>query len=177
MSHGLEVRALTLDDIKDLHALDQDSFAEPWSRSLWKLELSRLHRIYLGAFKGIQLVAFIGGLLAHTDFHITTVATKKPHRCSGVGSLLLLQMLKEVDDLFEGIETITLEVRASNKPAQGLYRKFGFAPVGLRRGYYQADNEDAIVMTLENLQQGTLVDRLSEIELKLPTAVYGDADQ
>ena len=63
MSHGLEVRALTLDDIKDLHALDQDSFAEPWSRSLWKLELSRLHRIYLGAFKGIQLVAFIGGLL------------------------------------------------------------------------------------------------------------------
>ena len=135
----LGVRALTLDDIKDLHALDQDSFAEPWSRSLWKLELSRLHRIYLGAFKGIQLVGFVGGLLAHTDFHITTVATKKPHRCSGVGSLLLLQMLKEVDDLFEGIETITLEVRASNKPAQGLYRKFGFAPVGLRRGYYQAD--------------------------------------
>ena len=49
--------------------------------------------------------------------------------------------------------------------------------MGLRRGYYQADNEDAIIMTLENLQQGTLADRLSEIELKLPTAVYGDAKE
>ena len=58
-----------------------------------------------------------------------------------------------------------------------LYRKIGFAPVGLRRDYYQADNEDAIIMTLENLQQGTLADRLSEIELKLPTAVYGDVKE
>jgi ribosomal-protein-alanine N-acetyltransferase len=80
-------------------------------------------------------------------------------------------MLKEVDALCDGIETITLEVRASNKPAQGLYRKFGFAPVGLRRGYYQADNEDAIVMTIENLQGRFLADRLSEIELELSLAV------
>tara|TARA_B100001250_G_scaffold341155_1_gene309051 strand:- start:207 stop:467 length:261 start_codon:yes stop_codon:yes gene_type:complete len=86
-------------------------------------------------------------------------------------------MLKEVDDLCEGIETITLEVRASNNPAQGLYRKFGFAPVGLRRGYYQADNEDAIVMTIESLQRRSLADRLSEIKLKLPTAVFGVAEK
>ena len=177
MSHGLVVRAVTLDDLADLRALDQDSFPEPWSRSLWKLELSRPNRIYLGALKGMELIGFIGGLLAHNDFHITTVATKKLHRCSGVGSLLLLQMLKEVDDLCEGIETITLEVRASNNPAQGLYRKFGFAPVGLRRGYYQADNEDAIVMTIESLQRRSLADRLSEIELKLPTAVFGVAEK
>ncbi|MEE3073924.1 MAG: hypothetical protein VX305_06505, partial [Actinomycetota bacterium] len=59
----------------------------------------------------------------------------------------------------------------SNKPAQGLYRKFGFAPVGLRRGYYQADSEDAIVMTIENLQGRFLADRLSEIELEISLAV------
>ncbi len=177
MIHGLEVRAVTLNDLNDLHALDHDSFPEPWSRSLWKLELSRLHRIYLGAFKGTELIGFIGGLLTHTDFHITTVATKEPHRSSGVGSLLLLRMLKEINDLSEEIETITLEVRASNKPAQGLYRKFGFAPVGLRRGYYQADNEDAIVMTIENLQRRFLSDRLSEIELNLPVAVFGDTEK
>tara|TARA_Y100000768_G_scaffold189995_1_gene142308 strand:+ start:726 stop:1259 length:534 start_codon:yes stop_codon:yes gene_type:complete len=177
MSYGLEIRAVTLDDLTELCALDQDSFPEPWSRSLWKQEISRSNRIYLGAFKGTELIGFIGGLLAHTDFHITTVATKKPHRCSGVGSLLLLRMLKEVDDLCAGIETITLEVRASNKPAQGLYRKFGFAPVGLRRGYYQADNEDAIVMTIEDLQRRFLADRLSEIELKLPIAAFGGAEK
>lgn len=171
MSLGLEVKTVSLDNLADLRALDQDSFPEPWSRSLWKLELSRPNRIYLGAFKRAELIGFIGGLLAHTDFHITTVATKKTHRCSGVGSFLLLRMLKEVDALCDGIETVTLEVRASNKPAQGLYRKFGFAPVGLRRGYYQADNEDAIVMTIENLQGRFLADRLSEIELELSLAV------
>ena len=176
MSLGLEVRRVTPDDLEEICALDQDSFPEPWSRSLWKLELARLHRIYLGAFKATELIGFIGGLLSHTDFHIITVATQKLHRTSGVGSVLLFQMLNEVDDLEDGIETITLEVRASNKAAQGLYRKFGFAPVGLRRGYYQADNEDAIVMTIENLQHRSLTDRLLEIECKLPfTVLVGDA--
>ena len=96
MSLGLEVKTVSLDNLADLRALDQDSFPEPWSRSLWKLELSRPNRIYLGAFKGAELIGFIGGLLAHTDFHITTVATKKSHRCSGVGSFLLLRMLKKL---------------------------------------------------------------------------------
>ena len=49
--------------------------------------------------------------------------------------------------------------------------------MGLRRGYYQADNEDAIVMTIENLQQRTIADRLLEIEVKLLTAPYGDAKE
>ena len=70
MSLGLEVKTVSLDNLADLRALDQDSFPEPWSRSLWKLELSRPNRIYLGAFKGAELIGFIGGLLAHTDFHI-----------------------------------------------------------------------------------------------------------
>ena len=96
MSLSLEVKTVSLDNLADLRALDQDSFPEPWSRSLWKLELSRPNRIYLGAFKGAELIGFIGGLLAHTDFHITTVATKKSHRCSGVGSFLLLRMLKKL---------------------------------------------------------------------------------
>ena len=52
MSLGLEVKTVSLDNLADLRALDQDSFPEPWSRSLWKLELSRPNRIYLGAFKG-----------------------------------------------------------------------------------------------------------------------------
>ena len=43
--------------------------------------------------------------------------------------------------------------------------------MGLRRGYYQADSEDAIVMTIENLQGRFLADRLSEIELEISLAV------
>ncbi|GIS38725.1 MAG: hypothetical protein Ct9H90mP11_00450 [Acidimicrobiales bacterium] len=64
MSLGLEVKTVSLDNLADLRALDQDSFPEPWSRSLWKLELSRPNRIYLGPFKGAELIGFIGGLRA-----------------------------------------------------------------------------------------------------------------
>ena len=67
-------------------------------------------------------------------------------------------MLKEVDARCDGIETITLEVRASNKPAQDFIESLRRFRV--RRGYYQADNEDAIVMTIENLQGRFLADRL-----------------
>ena len=55
--------------------------------------------------------------------------------------------------------------------------KFKFNPAFNEGDHIILDNEDAIIMTLENLQQGTLADRLSEIELKLPTAVYGDAKE
>ena len=44
---------------------------------------------------------------------------------------------------------LTLEVRISNEPAKRLYEKYGFRPVGLRRGYYSDNREDALLMTLE----------------------------
>jgi ribosomal-protein-alanine N-acetyltransferase len=168
MRLGLEVRTVTLEDLEDILELDVESFLEPWSSSLWELELSRKERIYIGAFNQRKLVGFIGGLLAYTDFHITTVATKRKFRGSGIASVLLYEIFRKIESLWGEVESITLEVRASNKPAQGLYRKFGFAPVGLRRGYYQADNEDAIIMSLENLQCENLADKLLEIKRKLP---------
>jgi ribosomal-protein-alanine N-acetyltransferase len=44
---------------------------------------------------------------------------------------------------------VTLEVRAGNEAAIGLYRRFGFEAIATRRGYYGDDDEDAVVMTLE----------------------------
>ena len=43
---------------------------------------------------------------------------------------------------------MTLEVRESNTPAIGLYRKLGFEEVGRRKGYYTNPKEDAILMTV-----------------------------
>ena len=46
---------------------------------------------------------------------------------------------------------VTLEVRVSNTAAQNLYSKYGFTQVGVRRGYYTDNKEDAILMSTENL--------------------------
>ena len=39
-----------------------------------------------------------------------------------------------------------LEVAVDNAPAQRLYATYDFEPVGIRRGYYQPSNTDALVM-------------------------------
>ena len=52
-------------------------------------------------------------------------------------------------------QVLTLEVRASNLPAQALYEKYGFAKVGVRRRYYADDGEDAVVMTTERITSGS----------------------
>ena len=47
----------------------------------------------------------------------------------------------------EKLDLLTLEVRKSNIAAQGLYEKYGFVPIGLRKRYYSDNDEDAIIMT------------------------------
>jgi ribosomal-protein-alanine N-acetyltransferase len=41
---------------------------------------------------------------------------------------------------------MTLEVRLSNRGAQEMYKRFGFTPVGVRKGYYADTGEDALIM-------------------------------
>jgi ribosomal-protein-alanine N-acetyltransferase len=61
-------------------------------------------------------------------------------------------------------------VRASNRRAQDLYRRFGFAPAGVRKGYYQAEQEDAIIMWAHDVDEPDYLARLRSIEADLPGA-------
>jgi ribosomal-protein-alanine N-acetyltransferase len=63
--------------------------------------------------------------------------------------------------LGESARHLTLEVRVSNDAALGLYRKLGFASVGLRPGYYR--DEDALVMWVVNADEGPFRRRLERI--------------
>ncbi len=58
------------------------------------------------------------------------------------------QVDKGIVDLCKdnNIASMTLEVRASNKIAQNLYRKYGFKMGGIRKEYYSDNKEDAIIM-------------------------------
>ncbi len=156
--HHLECK-----DLDDVMIIDAEAFSEPWSETLWDKELSRLDRMYLGAFYQHRLIGFGGGLRIEKDFHITTIATLTRFRNHGVATLLLKSLIENLIDEFGIISGVTLEVRASNDSAQALYRKFGFAPVGIRRGYYQSDGEDAIIMWLEELSETTFESKLEEI--------------
>ena len=94
------------------------------------------------------VVGFAGIWVMVDEAHITNIAMRESYRRQGVGELLLISIIDLAIKLSS--RYITLEVRASNTAAQSLYLKHGFTQVGLRRGYYTDNGEDAILMTTEN---------------------------
>jgi ribosomal-protein-alanine N-acetyltransferase len=62
------------------------------------------------------------------------------------------------------VRSLTLEVRLSNRAAQELYRRFGFAPVGVRKNYYAETNEDALVMWAHEVQRPEFAEMLDAVE-------------
>jgi ribosomal-protein-alanine N-acetyltransferase len=95
------------------------------------------------------IVGFAGFWLMLGEAHIVDIAVRKAYRGSGIGELLLISTIDLAVEL--GADVVTLEVRASNSPAQALYRKYGFAEKKKRRGYYTDNREDALIMTTDKI--------------------------
>ncbi|WP_432143908.1 GNAT family N-acetyltransferase [Streptomyces sp. bgisy084] len=94
---------------------------------------------------GAGRIVGYGGLAAIDGTgDIQTIATARDQWGSGLGARLLTELLGAATD-FECHEVL-LEVRVDNLRAQRLYERFGFEPIGFRRGYYQPGNVDALVM-------------------------------
>lgn len=136
--------------LRQVCAIEEAVQPRPWSAGLFESELDRDDRAYLVAEQLGQLprprrvVGYGGIMLAVDEAHITNVAVSPLWRRRGVASLLILELLEA--GLTLGATAATLEVRASNHGAQRLYSRFGFAPVGVRPGYYPDTAEDAIIM-------------------------------
>lgn len=80
------------------------------------------------------------------ELHVLQVATAPALRRRGIGRALLREALGYAAT--GAVRNVVLEVRRTNRPALALYRAFGFAVVGLRRGYYDDTGEDAVEMML-----------------------------
>ena len=132
--------------IDELLPLERRLFGEePWTARMFWSELAQLDtRHFLVALKDGQVVAY-GGLCAYPDeAFVQTLAVAPEVQGEGLGGLLLQALLDEAGRRRKS--TVSLEVRADNEPAQRLYRRFGFRPAGVRRGYYQPSGTDAVVM-------------------------------
>ncbi len=99
---------------------------------------------------GELVVGFVGIWYMAGDAHITSIGVRKEHRRKGVGELLLIGSIEQ--GVARRARAVTLEVRASNIGAYSLYHRYGFHHVGLRKGYYTDNNEDAIIMTTNPIQ-------------------------
>jgi [ribosomal protein S18]-alanine N-acetyltransferase len=119
---------------------------EAWSREMLAGELSQqpASRYYLVAEDAHGVRGYAGLLAAGSQADVLTIAVAASQWGHGTGSRLLAALIAEARR--RGCTEMFLEVRADNTRAQRLYRWWGFAEIGIRRGYYQPSGTDAIVM-------------------------------
>ncbi len=155
----MEIRTMSLADVPDVWALEQRVYPEPWSENVFRDELAQPNRVYLTAVDGDTIVGYAGMMIVFEDAHITTMSVAPEVRGTGVAKQMMLRL---IDAALEAqAEHLTLEVRMSNDAAQGLYRKFGLAPVGIRKDYYL--NEDALIMWASGINEPEFAARLAAI--------------
>jgi ribosomal-protein-alanine N-acetyltransferase len=145
-------------------ALEQMCSSQPWSRSLFAEELAQGQPYVVAvettsAESEAMVAGFAGFVQLADDAHITNVAVHPTRRRCGVATRLLLGLFDHA--VQRGIQDVTLEVRASNEAAMGLYRRFGFAPEGIRRAYYSRPTEDAVILWARSIGGRSYRRRLS----------------
>lgn len=137
---------ILISDIQAVLEIEKDSFPDPWSEKLFAEELDGDARRLNAALKvGGLLVGYGMGWVVADEFHLGNLAVARSLRGRGYGRSLLRHMLDVAAG--RGCRICSLEVRASNQAAIGLYRAFGFREIALRRRYY--GDEDALVMLAE----------------------------
>ena len=142
-------RKMTLDDLEQVIAIDQESFSLPWPVRSFAFECENpVSRCWVAELDG-RVVSMLVAWLIVDDVHIATIATHPDFRKQGIGKKILSHVLRSAKE--EGAVTSFLEVREGNLAAQEMYRKFGYVESGRRENYYNDNGEDAIMMTLESL--------------------------
>ena len=147
-----ETGIMTAADVDAVCAIEEATFARPWSRASIENELTNSCARYVVLRRGGETVGYAGMWLVIDEAHVTNVAIRKDLRVQGLGEKLMRALIQLAAD--SGMIWMTLEVRRSNAAAQGLYRKLGFVDVGWRKRYYEDNGEDALLMGLEHLPEG-----------------------
>ncbi len=129
----------------EVQRVDKLVYLRPWSIAMLRQELDRREsRHYVVARIEDTHVGHAGIMIIAGEGHVTTVAVDPLWQRHGVGALLMLELHKFALD--RQLESLTLEVRVSNTAAIALYRRFGYAPAGVRKNYYSDEGEDGLIM-------------------------------
>lgn len=150
----IDIQKMTVRDLDRVLEIEVRSYSTPWSRRAFSSEVTdNTYAHYFVARNKGKIVGYVGMWVILDEAHITNIAVDPDFRRQKVGQRLLEDMFRKAKDL--GATRMTLEVRVSNTGARDLYKKLGFVDRGLRKGYYQDSNEDAIIMWKDDLGPAT----------------------
>lgn len=133
--------------VPQIAALEQICFSAPWSEASVRSECSNPLSDWLVAVEDERVVGYVGSQSVPPEADVMNIAVAPEYRRQGIGSALIKALTELLHT--KGIESLLLEVRASNDPAINLYQGFGFVQVGRRKKYYVNPTEDALILRKE----------------------------
>jgi ribosomal-protein-alanine N-acetyltransferase len=132
-------------DVPELLFIEESQFPEPWTRRILLDEIGNTEtRRYTVAVANKRIIGYLGVMFVLDELHINTIGTLPGEEGRGIATSLLDDAWSDAKD--RGIKRATLEVAVSNERAIALYYRYGFAPVGVRKNYYELIKEDALIL-------------------------------
>lgn len=127
--------------------LEVQCFSAPWDEASVRSELTNDLSLWLVALDGERVVGYVGSQSVMGEADMMNIAVAPSYRRCGIAEQLVISLVDALGSI--GVYSLTLEVRASNEPAQKLYEKLGFSQVGRRPNYYSKPKEDALILRKE----------------------------
>lgn len=141
----IEMLPMNANDLDDIVAIENTVYPFPWTRGNFADSLSAGYSAWVCRVGG-ELIGYVVVMMAVDEAHLLNISVEKRRQGMGFGARLLRHAMSVART--QGARTLLLEVRPSNEQALELYRHFGFVRIGLRKGYYPAQEgrEDAMVL-------------------------------
>ena len=150
MANDVTLRPMTEDDVKQVAALEKECFSDAWSEKLVAdLLTSSYDEAWVLVCPDGEMIGYINIRFLAGEGELMRIAIKPGQRGRGYSRKLMDRMITSAYET-ESLE-LTLEVRAGNIPAIGLYESYGFVKEAVRKGYYHNPTEDALIMWLHGL--------------------------
>jgi [ribosomal protein S18]-alanine N-acetyltransferase len=165
VTESIQIVPMRRKHLNEVMRIEASEYVRPWTSTLFLSELAQKTRRYTVATTDGVVVGYTGLMLIQDEGHVNTLTVDGNFQRRGIGTMLLLDLARAAAD--GGSHHIILEVREHNEGAKALYMQFGFAPIGIRRNYYEETGENAIVMCARDVNTSEYTQRLDRIESKL----------
>lgn len=159
------IRKATLHDIQDMYNIENNVYGKyGWNIETFRSEINKEtshYLIYEDKCVYNKIIGYIGAWVVIDEGHITTLVVSPKYRRNHVADILLYNLVIEL--LNKGIKWLTLEVKVTNTPAINLYKKFRFNEIGIRKKYYEDNNEDALILWTNKIADESFIKNMESI--------------
>jgi [ribosomal protein S18]-alanine N-acetyltransferase len=133
-------------DCSCIHGIEAVAAPFPWSYTAIGQELERTNPLNFIALarEGRFACGYILGIIVADEMCVHNLAVLPAFRRQGIGRRLLEHALRQAR--LRGAARAYLEVRSKNAGAIALYERTGFAVQSIRKKYYCADGDDALIL-------------------------------